>query len=111
MASRASKTEHEKPKENRATSSSVGNTHAYVSGISFAFSIVTLDYASGPSLTPGYSRTSSNSDTKDPPSIALPQASRETSIEDVPPPAYGETYGQVDFSQDGFNTEARVASR
>ena len=42
---------------------------------------------------------------------AFPRAASGTSIEDVPPPAYGETYGQVGFSQDGFNTEARVASR
>jgi hypothetical protein len=42
---------------------------------------------------------------------AFSQATRETSIEEVPLPAYGETYGHVDFSQDGFDTEARVASK
>lgn len=41
---------------------------------------------------------------------AFQQAARETSIEEVPPPAYGETYGQIDFSQDGFDTGARVGS-
>lgn len=34
----------------------------------------------------------------------------ETPIEQAPPPAYSETYGQVDISQDGFDTRARVAS-
>lgn len=45
------------------------------------------------------------------PVSAFLQHAQETSIEEVPLPAYGETYGQVDFSQDGFNTEARVASK
>lgn len=30
-------------------------------------------------------------------------------IEKVPSPAYSETYGHVDFSQNGLDTEARVA--
>lgn len=30
-------------------------------------------------------------------------------IERVPSPAYSETYGHVDFSQSGLDTEARVA--
>lgn len=30
-------------------------------------------------------------------------------IEKVPAPAYSETYGHVDFSQNGLDTEARVA--
>ena len=34
----------------------------------------------------------------------------ESSIEHAPPPAYSEVYGQVDFQQDGFNTQAHVAS-
>lgn len=32
-------------------------------------------------------------------------------IEAAPSPAYSQTYGQVDFSQDGFDTNARVASK
>lgn len=56
-------------------------------------------------------RTSSNPDNMNTPPPALAQAARETSIEEVPPPAYSETYGMVDFNQDGFNTEARVASK
>lgn len=31
-------------------------------------------------------------------------------IEEAPPPAYSEFYGKVDISQDGFDTQARVAS-
>lgn len=31
-------------------------------------------------------------------------------IEEAPPPAYSEHYGEVDISQDGFDTQARVAS-
>ena len=41
----------------------------------------------------------------------FPRPAGESPIEDVPSPAYGETYGQIGFSQDGFNTEARVASK
>lgn len=40
-----------------------------------------------------------------------PQLNAETPIEDTPLPAYSEIYGQVDFSQDGFNTNAKVASK
>lgn len=31
-------------------------------------------------------------------------------IEEAPPPAYSEHYGEVATSQDGFDTQARVAS-
>ena len=62
-------------------------------------------------LNRGCYRTSSNPDTKNTPPPVLAQDVRETSIEEVPPPAYSETYGKVDFSQDGFDTEARVASK
>lgn len=34
----------------------------------------------------------------------------ERPIEEAPPPAYSEHYGEVDISQDGFDTQARVAS-
>ncbi|KAL9116784.1 MAG: hypothetical protein Q9187_006686 [Circinaria calcarea] len=34
----------------------------------------------------------------------------EEPIEDVPPPVYSQTYGKVDLSQDGLNTQAYVAS-
>lgn len=36
--------------------------------------------------------------------------SNETPIEQAPPPAYSTEYGQVDFSQDGFDTRAKVSS-
>ena len=110
-ASRAQKQEHRESNENRALSSSKRNIHAYVFGILFALSTATLKRASGKPLMWSYLRIYSNPSTMESPTTPLPLASRETSIEDVPPPAYGETYGQVDFSQDGFNTEARVASR
>ena len=35
----------------------------------------------------------------------------ETPIEQVPQVAYGSQLGQVDFSQDGFDTKARVAGQ
>jgi len=34
----------------------------------------------------------------------------DTPIEHAPPPAYSDIYGQVGFNQDGFDTQARVAS-
>jgi len=36
-------------------------------------------------------------------------AAEETPIEQVPSIAYGPKLGEVDFHQDGFNTEAKVA--
>lgn len=35
---------------------------------------------------------------------------QDTSIEQAPPPAYSDIYGQVDINQDGFDTRAKVAS-
>ena len=35
----------------------------------------------------------------------------ERPIEEQPAPAYSDAYGQVDFNQDGFNTQAKVASK
>lgn len=40
-------------------------------------------------------------------SPALPQ---DTSIDQAPPPAYSDIYGQVDINQDGFDTRAKVAN-
>lgn len=40
----------------------------------------------------------------------MAQENLEASIEHAPPPAYSEAYGRVDFQQDGFNTQAHVAS-
>ncbi|KAI9874462.1 MAG: hypothetical protein M1830_009725 [Pleopsidium flavum] len=40
----------------------------------------------------------------------IPEDDVETPIEHAPPPAYSEIYGQVDISQDGFDTRARVGS-
>lgn len=38
-------------------------------------------------------------------------ALEETPIEQIPPVVYGSQLGQVDFSQDGFDTKAKVAGR
>lgn len=38
-------------------------------------------------------------------------AANETPIEHVPHVAYGPQLGQVDFSQDGFDTKAKVAGK
>ena len=35
---------------------------------------------------------------------------QEVPIEEVPPPIYSETYGEMDLSQDGFTTQAYIAS-
>lgn len=40
-----------------------------------------------------------------------PSALEETPIEQIPPVVYGSQLGQVDFSQDGFDTKAKVAGR
>jgi hypothetical protein len=37
------------------------------------------------------------------------KSAEQQPIEKVPPPAFAETYGHVDFSQDGLDTKARVA--
>ena len=44
-------------------------------------------------------------------SVSTLQGTPKLSIEQVPSPAYGQTYGRVDFSQDGFDTKARVAGK
>lgn len=40
-----------------------------------------------------------------------PRVGNEPLIEEAPPPPYSESYGQVDISQDGFDTQARVAGK
>ena len=42
--------------------------------------------------------------------MSLPEALHDTLVEDIPPPAYSEIYGQMDMNQDGLNTHADVAS-
>ncbi|KAL8722150.1 MAG: hypothetical protein Q9225_001294 [Loekoesia sp. 1 TL-2023] len=44
------------------------------------------------------------------PSLSADQRREERPIEQEPPPAFSERYGEVDFSQDGFGTKARVAN-
>ncbi|SLM37934.1 glycosyltransferase family 1 protein [Lasallia pustulata] len=56
------------------------------------------------SETPGVEATTTGSQG------AMQSAMQDTPIENAPPPAYSGTYGQVDISQDGFDTQARVAS-
>lgn len=41
--------------------------------------------------------------------VALPSVQRTQTEDDVPPPAYGEAYGQIYQEQDGFGTFASVA--
>ncbi|KAL9104167.1 MAG: hypothetical protein Q9163_000866 [Psora crenata] len=41
---------------------------------------------------------------------SAPSASRETPIEQQPPPIFSTEHGRVDFNQDGFDTKAKVAS-
>lgn len=45
------------------------------------------------------------------PSRSADQRHEERPIEQEPPPAFSERHGEVNFSQDGFGTKARVASR
>lgn len=44
------------------------------------------------------------------PAGRIPEIEVEAPIEQAPPPAYSGTYGEVDISQDGFDTHARIAS-
>lgn len=45
------------------------------------------------------------------PNAAGPSSSRsDVPIEQQPPPAYSDEYGEVDFQQDGFDTKAKVAN-
>lgn len=39
----------------------------------------------------------------------LEKSAEQPPIEKVPSPAYSDTYGHVDFSQNGLDTQARVA--
>lgn len=54
----------------------------------------------------GTSFSSLNSDTVNP----AEDKSERPPIEKVPSPQYSKTYGHFDFSQDGLDTEARIAS-
>lgn len=49
--------------------------------------------------------------TEDDDPVSSVRASQKIPIEQTSLPVYSETYGQVDFSQDGFNTNAKVASK
>lgn len=40
----------------------------------------------------------------------IDEFAQDTPIEHAPPPAYSDIYGQVGFNQDGFDTQAKVAS-
>lgn len=51
----------------------------------------------------------SNSQTSRPPSTGA--HSLVTPIEQEPPPPFSEQYGEVDFNQDGFGGQAKVASK
>ncbi len=67
--------------------------------------------ASGEAARSEGSHASSSKNDHAQPKASKPSAAKETPIEQIPQLAYGPQLGQVDFSQDGFDTKAKVAGK
>ena len=69
------------------------------------------EVANEPRGSEGGHASSSSKNNHAPANASETSGARETPIEQVPQVAYGPQLGQVDFSQDGFDTKARVAGQ